>query len=48
MIFRVYTEETLVQQTTVDYLREHLGWESVHVYSNEFVGCGEERTASIE
>ena len=25
-----YNEDTLVQQTTADYLRDELGWESVY------------------
>jgi type I restriction enzyme, R subunit len=28
-------EDTLVQQTTSDYLRDKLGWESVYAYNNE-------------
>ena len=30
-----YTEDTLVQQTTADYLKQQLGWESVYAYNNE-------------
>jgi len=30
-----YTEDTLVQQTTADYLEQQLGWESVYAYNNE-------------
>jgi len=33
-----YTEDTLVQQTTAEYLREQLGWESVYAYNNEDFG----------
>lgn len=33
-----YTEETLVQQPTVDYLERQLGWESVYAYHNEDFG----------
>jgi len=35
-----YTEETLVQQPTVDYLERQLGWESVYAYHNEDFGPG--------
>ncbi|MFO8164802.1 MAG: type I restriction endonuclease subunit R [Desulfatiglandales bacterium] len=31
-------EDTLVQQTTADYLRDKLGWESVYAYNNETYG----------
>ncbi|GBE06999.1 type I restriction enzyme EcoR124II R protein [bacterium BMS3Abin11] len=31
-------EDTLVQQTTADYLEEQLGWESVFAYNNETFG----------
>ena len=30
-----YTEDTLVQQTTADYLEQKLGWHSVYAYNNE-------------
>ena len=30
-----YTEDTLVQQTTTEYLQQQLGWESVYAYNNE-------------
>ncbi len=30
-----YTEDTLVQQTTAEYLERQLGWESVYAYNNE-------------
>ena len=33
-----YTEDTLVQQTTAEYLEQQLGWESVYVYNNEDFG----------
>ena len=33
-----YTEDTLVQQTTADYLHDHLGWESVYAYNSEIIG----------
>ena len=33
-----YTEDTLVQQTTADYLEKELGWESVYAYNNENFG----------
>lgn len=32
------TEDTLVQQTTADYLRDQLRWESVYAYNNETFG----------
>ncbi|MEA3323520.1 MAG: hypothetical protein U9Q37_00015 [Euryarchaeota archaeon] len=35
-----YTEDTLVQQTTADYLEQQLGWESVYAYNNEDFGPG--------
>lgn len=31
-------EDTLVQQTTADYLRDHLGWQSVFAYNKETYG----------
>lgn len=31
-------EDTLVQQTTADYLRDALGWESVYAYNTETFG----------
>lgn len=31
-------EDTLVQQTTVDYLRDKLGWDSVSAYNHETYG----------
>ena len=33
-----YTEDTLVQQTTADYLHDQLGWESVYAYNEETFG----------
>ena len=33
-----YTEDSLVQQTTADYLRDQLGWESIYAYNNEDFG----------
>jgi type I restriction enzyme R subunit len=33
-----YTEDTLVQQTTADYLEQQLGWQSVYAYNNEGFG----------
>ena len=33
-----YTEDTLVQQTTSEYLEQQLGWESVYAYNNEDFG----------
>ena len=33
-----YTEDTLVQQTTADYLERQLGWESVYAYNTEDFG----------
>ena len=44
-----YTEDTLVQQTTAEYLERQLGWESVYAYNNEdfgpesLLGCASER-----
>ena len=34
----LYTEDTLVQQTTVEYLQQQLGWESVYAYNQEDFG----------
>ena len=31
-------EDTLVQQTTADYLRDQLGWESLYAYNQETFG----------
>ncbi|HFD86210.1 MAG TPA: type I restriction endonuclease subunit R, partial [Gammaproteobacteria bacterium] len=33
-----YTEDTLVQQTTAEYLESALGWDSVYAYNNETLG----------
>ena len=33
-----YTEDTLVQQTTAEYLESVLGWDSVYAYNNETFG----------
>ena len=33
-----YTEDTLVQQTTADYLDQQLGWESIYTYNVEDFG----------
>lgn len=33
-----YTEDTLVQQTTAEYLEHQLGWDSVYAYNNEDFG----------
>ncbi|HVB57740.1 MAG TPA: hypothetical protein VNE63_15125, partial [Candidatus Acidoferrales bacterium] len=33
-----YTEDTLVQQTTAEYLEKELGWESVYAYNTETFG----------
>lgn len=35
-----YTEDTLVQQTTADYLEQQLGWRSVFAWNNEDFGPG--------
>jgi type I restriction enzyme, R subunit len=35
-----YTEDTLVQQTTADYLEQQLGWRSVYAHNNEDFGPG--------
>ena len=35
-----YSEDTLVQQTTADYLEQQLGWQSVYAYNNEDFGPG--------
>jgi type I restriction enzyme, R subunit len=34
-----YDEDTLVQATTAEYLRDELGWESVLAYNNETFGA---------
>ena len=33
-----YDEDTLVQETTAEYLRDQLGWESVYAYNTERFG----------
>ncbi len=33
-----YTEDTLVRQTTAEYLEQQLGWDSVYAYNNEDLG----------
>jgi type I restriction enzyme R subunit len=33
-----YTEDTLVQQTTADYLQQQLGWQSVYAFNKEDFG----------
>jgi type I restriction enzyme R subunit len=33
-----YTEDILLQQTTAEYMKEHLGWNSVYAYNNEDFG----------
>jgi len=33
-----YTEDTLIQKTTAEYLEKELGWESVYAYNNEDLG----------
>ena len=38
MAIAAYTEDTLVQQTTTDYLEERLGWESVYAHNREDFG----------
>jgi type I restriction enzyme R subunit len=38
MTASAYTEDTLCQQTTADYLRDELGWESVYAYNTETFG----------
>lgn len=35
-----YTEDTLVQQTTADYLEQQLEWKSVYAYNDEDFGPG--------
>ncbi len=39
-----YTEDTLVQQTTAEYLERQLGWESVYAYNNEGFGPSPQET----
>ncbi len=40
-------EDTLVQQTSADYLRDALGWESVFAYNQEDYGDGSFWVAKI-
>jgi len=40
MTYNAYTEDTLVQQTTAEYLERQLGWQSVYAYNNEDFGPG--------
>jgi type I restriction enzyme, R subunit len=35
---RYYSEDSLVQQTTAEYLEKQLGWESIYAYNNETFG----------
>ena len=35
-----YSEDTLAQQTTAEYLQHQIGWESVYAYNNEDFGPG--------
>ena len=35
-----YTEDTLVQQTTADYLEQQLGWETIYAHNREDFGAG--------
>ena len=49
-----YTEDTLVQQTTAEYLEEQLGWRSAFAYHNEdfgpdsLLGRGSDREVVLE
>jgi type I restriction enzyme R subunit len=38
MSVNAFTEDTLVQQTTAEYLKDQLGWESVYAYNSETFG----------
>ena len=33
-----YTEDTLVKQTTAEFLKKQLGWQSIYAYNNEDFG----------
>ena len=33
-----FSEDKLVQQTTANYFKENLGWESVYAYNDEVLG----------
>ena len=35
-----YSEDTLVQQTTAEYLQQQLGWDSIFAYYREGFGLG--------
>lgn len=35
-----YTEDTIIQQITADYLEHQLDWESVYPYTNKDFGPG--------
>jgi len=34
----LFNEDTLVQQTTAEYLQHQFGWESVYAYTNKDSG----------
>ena len=34
----LYTEDSLVQQTTAEYLEQKLGWQSIYAYNSEDFG----------
>lgn len=34
----IYTEDTIVQQATADYLEKELDWEPVYAYNQETFG----------
>src|SRR6266540_1015039 len=34
-----YSEDKLVQETTANYFRDKLGWESVYAYNDEILGA---------
>ena len=38
MAAQSYTEGTLVQQTTAEYLENRLGWDSVYAHNHEDFG----------
>jgi type I restriction enzyme, R subunit len=38
MVTHAYSEDTLVQQTTAEYLEGELGWESVYAFNAETFG----------
>ena len=35
-----YIEDTLIQQTTIEYLEQQFGWESIYAYNKEDFGPG--------